>query len=147
MAPPVGASRAGGCHSRGLGVGSSSILIISNTVARRFGPPLFHLRTGSGLHSRTEMLLFPPRGQESRISSPPRRLVCNPRAGVPEPIFCHTSNGNRLVSIWPLLFLECGTHFGRLHFEVNFPAVGRARKYYNSYDLADMTFCARQTCL
>ena len=144
MPPPVGASRAGVCHNREVRVGSSSTLIISNTVSERFGSPQFSLRTGSGPHAGTEMLLFPLQGQEFPNFDPSKHLVCDPLAGDPAPIFCHTSNGKRLVPIRPLLFLECGTHFRRLHLEVNFPAVARARKYYDSYDLADMAPSARQ---
>ena len=138
MPPPVGASRAGGCHDRGLIVGSSSTLIISNTVARRSCSAQFSLRTGSGPAAHTEMLLFPSRGQEFQNSDPSKQLRFDLSAGDPEAIFGHTSCGNRLGLKVPLLFLECGAHFRRLHSEVNFPAVARAPKYYDSYDLAGM---------
>ena len=93
------------------------------------------------------MLLFPSRGQEFQNSDPSKQLRFDLSAGDPEAIFGHTSNGNRLEPKQPLLFLECGAHFRRLHSEVNFPAVARAPSYYDSYDLADMALRACQKWL
>ena len=120
MPPPVGASRAGVCHNPEVRVGSSSTLIISNTVAERFDPPPFFHRTGSGRLADTEMLLFPSRGQEFRIFNQSKHLVCDPPAGDAETIFCHTSNGKRLLPIWPLLFLEWQHDFGSATSDLNF---------------------------
>ena len=120
MPPPVGASRAGRCHDRGLIVGSSSTLIISKTVAERFDPPPFFHRTGSGRLADTEMLLFPSRGQEFPCWHHSAGAVVDDSAGLSEAIFDHTSSGKRSSANGPLLFLEWQHEFGSATSDLNF---------------------------
>ena len=61
------------------------------------------------------------------------------RMGARDAVFCHTSQANRSISIWPLLFLQREHVFGRALLEVNL-GVFYALLYKDSYALVHDVF-------